>query len=57
MDNPLLFKMMNTPEGMAEVFQCVPAVGAKLAVEKNISEVKLEAEQKMIGHFTLKEYI
>ena len=41
---------------MAEVLQRVPAVGAKLAVEKHVSEVKLEPEEKMIGHLTLKEY-
>ena len=40
---------------MAEVLQRVPAVWAKLAVEKHISEVKLEAKEKMIGHLTLEE--
>ena len=39
---------------MAEILQCVPAVGAKLAVKKHVREVKLEAEEKVIGHFTLK---
>ena len=42
------------PEWMAEVLQCVPAIGAKLAIEKHVCEVKLEAEEKMIGHLTLK---
>ena len=37
---------------MAEVLQCIPAVGAELAVEEHVSEVKLEAEEKMIGHLT-----
>ena len=41
------------PEWMAEVLQCVPAIGAKLAIEKHVCEVKLEAEEKMIGHLTL----
>ena len=41
---------------MAEILQCVPAVGAKLAVKKHVREVKLEAEEKVIGHFTLKKY-
>ena len=40
---------------MAEVLQRVPAVWAKLAVEKHVSEVKLEAKEKMIGHLTLEE--
>ena len=43
-----------TPEWMAEILQCVPAVGAKLAVKKHVREVKLEAKEKVIGHFTLK---
>ena len=42
------------PEWMTEVLQCVPAIGAKLAIEKHVCEVKLEAEEKMIGHLTLK---
>ena len=32
------------PEWVAEVLQCIPTVGAELAVEEHVSEVKLEAE-------------